>query len=61
MRATGVVLEPRVDLEVGTGAIESDSPGYIRQSSVQPLDWAQEALIGAAKTLLGAAKSLMKV
>lgn len=54
IRATRAAAEPKVDLDVGTGAKESELPGYIRWLGIKPLNQVLESLLGAAEVLLEA-------
>lgn len=57
IRPTGAVLDPRVDLDIKTGAVEPASPSCGKWSSVERLNCMFKVLLGAAETLLKAAES----
>lgn len=58
---TGAVLEPIVDSNMATRAVESESPGSTKWSGVKTLDRVLEAQLEALKVVLGVAELLISV
>lgn len=52
LEAIKVASKPRVDLNIGIEPVESESPGYARSSSIEPLNTVITVLLGATKVLL---------
>lgn len=56
MGVVEAVPEPRVNVNIGIGAIKFELPGCARWSSIEPLNQMLEAFLGAIEALLGVAE-----
>lgn len=54
IRVTGLILELKVNLNIGTKVMDPESLGDVRWSGVELLDCVSETLIRVAETLLRA-------